>query len=127
MSNKKLSEIEQKKKALEQELADIQSGLDRSIDDVREGVSSNLDPKNIIKKYPIPIVGASVVVGFLLGRNRKSPSKISSGSAESTRASDSRIAKELKRVLAKKGLNLLLDYLDQKIAELKQQKKDTND
>ena len=53
MANKKLSEIEKKKQELEQELAEIQSGLDKSIDDVKEGVTTNLDPKNLIRKYPL--------------------------------------------------------------------------
>lgn len=127
MAEVKLSEIEKKKKELEQELANIQNGLDRSIDEVKEGVSTSMAPKNLIKKYPLPIVGASVLVGFLLGRERK----YSSGSASKSynRQSDagSAISKEIKRMLAKKGLNLLMDYLDNKVAALKENNSPSED
>lgn len=119
MSEAKLSNLEKKKKELETELENIQSDLDKSIDDVREGVSSNMDPKNIIRKYPLPIVGASVLLGFFLGKERKNSHKLSSNINSGSANSDSGISREIKKVLAKKGLSLLLDYLDDKIADLK--------
>ncbi len=125
MSDAKLSNLEKKKKELETELANIQSDLDRSFDDVREGVSSNMDPKNIIRRYPLPIVGASVLLGFFLGRDRKNSSGLSSNTQSGSSVTNSGISREIKKVLAKKGLSLLLDYLDEKIAELKH--KDTSD
>jgi hypothetical protein len=117
MAETKLSNLEKKKKELESELARIQDGLDKSIDEVKEGVTDSMDPKNIIKKYPIPIVGASLVVGFLLGRNRKETSTLAS---KSYQGGESPIARELKRIVAKRGLSLLLDFLDDKVAALKQ-------
>lgn len=115
MADVKLSNLEKKKKELEEELSRIQNGIDQSIDEVKEGVSSNLDPKKLIQKYPLPIVGASLIAGFLLGRG-------GSGSSSSTyrrKESDSAISKEIKRVIAKKGLSLFLDFLDNKVSELK--------
>jgi hypothetical protein len=125
MSEEKLSKLEKKKQELENELANIQNGLDKSIDSVKEGVSDNMDPKNVIKKYPLPIVGASLVVGFLLGRN-KSTSSVSASKKYSS-SSDSAISKEIKRMLAKKGLSLFLDFLDGKVASLKEKQRDTDD
>ncbi|MFP8488162.1 hypothetical protein ACKGJO_03605 [Gracilimonas sp. Q87] len=125
MSEKKLSNLEKKKNELENELANIQSDLDKSIDEVREGVSSNMDPKNIIRRYPLPALGASLVLGFFLGKGRKESSGLSSYTREGSSTSDSGISREIKKVLARKGLSLLLDYLDEKIAEHKH--KDTSD
>lgn len=127
MAEAKLSDLEKKKQELEQELANIQNGIDKSIDEVREGVSTNMAPKNIIRKYPLPIVGVSVVAGFLLGRGRKYSSTSASNSYSSHRDAGSAISKEIKRMLAKKGLNLLLDYLDEKVAALKEKKPASED
>lgn len=128
MANKKLSEIEKKKQELEQELAEIQSGLDKSIDDVKEGVTTNLDPKNLIRRYPLPAVGASLVLGFLLGKERKKSPRIASNRSRSYSSdSESRIASEIKRIVARKGMNLLLDYLDDKVSELKHKKQHPED
>ena len=124
MAEDKLSNLEKKKQELEQELTNIQNGIDQSIEDVKEGVTTNMDPKNLIRKYPLPIVGASVVVGFLLGRNRKeSNTKV----REFSQSSDSPITKEIKRIVAKKGLSLLLDYIDNKVAALKEKGRETED
>jgi hypothetical protein len=127
MAKEKLSDLEKKKKELEQELANIQNGLDKSIDEVKEEVSTGLAPKNLIRKYPLPIVGASVVVGFLLGSNRKNFSSSSSKTYTSRNQSDSAISKEIKRMLAKKGLSLVLDYIDNKIAALKEKGRESED
>lgn len=123
MSEAKLSNLEKKKKELEDELVRIQGGIDKSIDEVKEGVSTNLDPKNVIKKYPLPAVGASVLIGFLLGRDRKNSSRITSNNS----GSDSGITRELKRILARKGLNLLMDYLDQQISSMREKSNSPTD
>jgi hypothetical protein len=128
MSEVKLSNLEKKKKELEEELVRIQNGIDKSIDDVKEGVSSNMDPKNVIRNYPLPIVGASLVVGFLLGRERKYSGRISSKRSNTGNSfSDSGISRELKRIIAKKSLSLLMDYLDDKVASLKENKGSSDD
>lgn len=123
MSEAKLSNLEKKKKELEEELVRIQGGIDKSIDKVKEGVSTNMDPKNIIRKHPLPVVGASVIIGFLLGRDRKDSSRVSSNNS----GSDSGITRELKRILARKGLNLLMDYLDQQISSMKEKSNTSTD
>jgi hypothetical protein len=123
MAEEKLSNLERKKQELEQELERLQTGLDKSIDDVKEGVSSNMDPKNIIRKYPLPVVGAAIVAGFLLGKE-KSSTRISE---KGSRRDSSPISSEIKRIAAKKGLSLLLDYLEQKITDLKKQKETQSD
>lgn len=127
MANKKLTEIEIKKQELEQELAEIQNGLDRSIDDVRDGVSSSLEPKNLIRKYPLPALGASLLIGFLLGKKRKNSSRVSSEERGTYSKPESHIASELKRVLAKKGMSLVMDFLDSKVSEMNHKKRSQED
>lgn len=124
MSNSKISEIEKKKQELEQELEAIQEGLDSSIDEVKDEVYTNLNPKNIIKKHPLPVVGASILAGFLLGSGRKKSGDITSKSYSDT---GSAFSKEIKRILTKKGVSLLLDYLENKVADLQQQNEFTED
>lgn len=127
MAKTKISNLENKKQELEQKLATIQNGLDRSIDDVKDGVASNMDPKNLIRKYPLPIVGASLLAGFLLGRERKKYDSLSSNNYSRSIDRDSGISREVKRLLAKKGISLLLDFIDEKVSELKKNQRPSDD
>lgn len=124
MAEEKLSNLEKKKQELEQELVRLQSGLDKSIDNVKQGVTSNMDPKNIIKKYPFPVVGAAIVAGFLLGRE-KTPTKYLERTDRKRNSSP--ITNEIKRIAAKKALSLLLDYAEHKISDLKESKETQKD
>lgn len=105
MSIDRVSAIEKKKQELENELVRIQEGLDKSIDEVKLDVAESLDPKNIIRKYPLHVVGAAVVVGFLIGK----PKSIKSSGSESL------IASEIKKAITKKGLSLLTEFIDTKL------------
>jgi len=105
MSSGRVSEIEKKKVELENELVRIQEGIDKSIDGVKEEVAESLDPKAIIKKYPLHVLGASLLIGFFIGRPKSSGS--SSGSS-------SLIASEIKKALAKKGLSVLSEIIEGK-------------
>ncbi|MEL7834237.1 hypothetical protein [Fodinibius sp. Rm-B-1B1-1] len=119
MAAKKVDELEKKKQELEKELNKIQGELDDSIDRVKEDVSSNLDPKNIIRKYPLPIVGGSALLGFLLGHKNKN----SSTSSDSGTGNDfsGALLSELKRLATRKAINFATDYvertLEQKVDE----------
>ncbi|MTI87996.1 MAG: hypothetical protein FH748_08515 [Balneolaceae bacterium] len=117
MADSKVTEIEKKKKELETELTRIQHDLDKSFDEVKEDVSSSLDPKAIIRKHPLPALGASVVLGFLLGsgkRGKGSDKNRSSGGLGSV------LGHEVKKALMKRGVSLLFSYLDDKVEELKE-------
>lgn len=117
MAESKLSEIEQKKKELELELSRIQTDLDQSIDEVKDEVVQSMDPKEIIRKHPLPVVGASMLVGFLLGSKSKRGSSSAKSSGDDSMGSA--IGYELKRALMKKGVGLLLDFLDGKVDEVR--------
>lgn len=105
MSNDRVSQIEKKKKELENELVRIQEGIDKSIDGVKDEVAESLDPKTIIRKYPLHVVGASLLVGFLIGKPK---------SMSSSNNSSSLIASEIKKALTKKGLSILSEMIEGK-------------
>ncbi|MEO9887448.1 MAG: hypothetical protein ABJR05_06475 [Balneola sp.] len=105
MSSGRVSEIEKKKIELENELVRIQEGIDKSIDGVKEEVADSLDPKSIIKKYPLHVLGASVLIGFLIGKPNSSSLSKGSGSL---------IGSEIKKALTKKGLSILAEMIEGK-------------
>lgn len=110
MAKDQIDKLEQKKQELEKELQQIQGELDNSLDEVRNDVSSSLDPKTIIRKYPLAIVGASTLVGFLLGHKGKSSSK--SSSSTSGEFSGALLA-ELKRLATRKAISFATDYIEE--------------
>lgn len=116
MAESKVSEIEKKKQELEKELARLQQGLDKSFDEVKEDVSTTLDPKAIIRRHPLKALGASVALGFLFG---SSSSKGRSGSGDHSTGMGHVIGYELKKALMKRGVGILLDFLDDKVDEIK--------
>lgn len=105
MAQEKIDELEQKKQELEEELDKIQGELDNSLDRVREDVSSSLEPKNIIRKYPLPLVGASALLGFLLGHKNKSVSDNGNVSGA--------LLTELKRLATRKAISFATDYVEE--------------
>lgn len=111
MAEEKLDELKKKKQEIEKELNEIQGELDNSIDKVREDVSSNLNPKNLIRKYPLPIVGGSALLGFLLGHKNKKSSTSSSGSGKGSEFSGALIS-ELKRLATRKAINFATNYVE---------------
>lgn len=105
MANDRVTEIQKKKVELENELARIHEDLDKSIDSVREEVADSLAPKTIVRKYPLHVLGASIIIGFLIGKP-KSASSLNSSSL---------IASEIKKAFTKKGLSMLGDIIEGKI------------
>ncbi|MDR8390129.1 hypothetical protein NC796_03185 [Aliifodinibius sp. S!AR15-10] len=109
MSNEELDEIKAKKEELEAELDRIQTELDSSIDKVRSDVSHKLKPSEIIKQYPIPVVGVSLLVGFLAGHKPKR----SSGASHTKEGFTSLLLSELKKLATRKAVTAATDYLDE--------------
>jgi uncharacterized protein YpuA (DUF1002 family) len=113
MARQKVDELEKKKQELEEELNKIQGELDSSIDRVREDVSSSLNPKNIIRKHPLPMVGASALLGFLLGHKKRSSTSISDKGRDFSGA----LLSELKRLATRKAINFATDYVENILEE----------
>lgn len=108
--SKQISDIEKRKVELQNELTRIQEEIDKSIDGVKEEVVESLDPKAIIRKYPLPVLGGAILLGFLIGKPK---SKVSSNSTGSL------IAGEMKKALTKKGLSLLSEMIESKLSSQK--------
>lgn len=112
MAKDEIDELEKKKQELEQQLHQIQDELDDSLDRVREDVSTSLDPKTIIRKHPLPIVGASALLGFLIGhKGRSSNSRSSAGEFSSA------LLSELKRLATRKAISFATDYIEELLDE----------
>ncbi len=111
MSEEKLDELEQKKQELERELEQIQKELDHSIDDVRTDMTRSFAPRNIIRNYPLPTVGASLLVGYLLGRDGERPEEGGGDGVSST------LLAELKRLATRKAIRFATDYIEEMLEE----------
>lgn len=109
MAEEKLDKLQEKKKALEQELENIQGELDHSFDKVRDDVSDSLAPSEVIKRHPLPAVGISVLVGFLASHQSKSGS--------TGYGAGSLLYSEIKRLLTKKGIAMATDYIEEILLE----------
>lgn len=116
MAKDQIDELEKKKQELQQELHQIQDELDDSIDQVRDDVSSSLDPKKIIQKYPLPIVGATALLGFFLGHKGKSTDRSSSAGEYS-----GALLAELKRLATRKAISFATDYIEGLLEEKAEQ------
>jgi hypothetical protein len=116
MAKDQIDELEKKKQELQEELYQIQDELDNSLEQVRDDVSSSLDPKRIIQKYPLPIIGASALLGFLLGHKRNSTGK-SSSAGEYGGA----LLAELKRLATRKAITFATDYIEDLLEEKAEQ------
>ncbi|RNC80026.1 MAG: hypothetical protein ED557_12915 [Balneola sp.] len=108
--------IAQKKKELKANLVRIQNDLDQSLTNVRDEVAESFTPKEIVKKYPLPVIGVSLVIGFLLGSgggSRKSGKSSKEGIAQS-------VGNSIKKKLTQKAVDAALDYVDEKFLNRKE-------
>lgn len=110
MSDINKETLQEKKKELEAELKSIQEELDDSLDRVKSDVSSSLDPVEYIRRHPLPVVGMSVLVGFLIGKGDDDEHEYDSESKREKLSSTLRY--EAKRLVTRKALSLLSDYVD---------------
>ncbi len=112
MADNDIDELQKKKQELEQQLEQIQDELDGSLDRVREDVSTNLDPKTIIRNHPLPIVGASVLIGFFVGhKGRSTDGRSSAGELSGA------LLTELKKLATRKAISFATDYIEELLEE----------
>lgn len=118
MAKDQIDELEKKKQQLQEQLNQIQGELDESFDQVRNDVSSTLNPKKIIQRYPLPVMGASVLLGFLFGHKEKGNSTSTDKTSTSTsREFGSALLSELKRLATRKAVTFATDYVEGIIEE----------
>ncbi len=111
---KSLNKIEKKKEELKANLSRIQNDLDNSLVEVKEDVAQTLSPKQVIKKYPLQILGASIAIGFLLG-SKRSKSVPKSPSSKNTIVDS--VGRSIKKRLAQKAIDTALDFFEGKLSQ----------
>lgn len=111
MSDKK--NLLEKKQELETELDHIQKALDLSLNNVRNDVEDKVNPMNFIRRHPLPVVGAAVLTGLILGYDRKR-----SGDEDDDEAPflsgmlTGALALELKKLVTRKAVRYASGYLE---------------
>lgn len=111
MAKDQIDKLEEKKQQLQNELDELHNELDNTFDDV----SAQLNPKTIIRKYPLPIVGASALLGFLLGHKRNSSDKSDTSNNKSVSTDGgftSALLSELKRRATRRAVSFATDYVE---------------
>jgi len=115
MQNNNLKRLEERKQALELEINRLQTDIDSSIESVKDEVAQNLDPREIIKKYPLRSLGVSLIVGMMFARSGKKNNVYGTGMG-------SMLSLELKRMITQRGVSLLGDFVDNKISSKRENK-----
>ena len=132
--------LEQRKEALRSELKELEQQMDSDFNTVRTEVSRKVDPVEFIKRHPVGTLSAAVLTGFLFGRksarNKRIAKKLSAANSQSgnnftspsvkskVRSGKSTLSEmiwdELKKHLTKKGTELIMGYLEEKLEEYRQ-------
>jgi hypothetical protein len=114
-----MNKIEKKKEELKANLSRIQNDLDNSLVEVKEDVVQSLSPKEVVKKYPLHVVGVSILVGFLVG-SKRSNKNYGSPSSSGSAIVDS-IGRSIKKRLAQKAIDTAMDFFEGKLSEKKEE------
>ncbi len=109
---KKLSEIEQRRAQLKQELESIERGLEGNIDDIKESLQQKTDPRHWIRRYPLAALGIAVGVGIVLGSAGGSRKQVSTVVQQGPS-----LFGELKRMLISKGIAFAVSSAEELIAD----------
>src|SRR5699024_5713148 len=115
MASDTADNLEQKKKELKAELYNIQDELNTSVTIIRNDVSKTLDPKFVIQYYPLPVVGCSVIVGFLLGHSKKQRTDSPAPKADPRGGVSATLINELERLATKKAIIFATDFVEKKL------------
>lgn len=94
--------IDEKKKALEEEINALKSELDESLNSVSREVEHSFEPKQLIKKHPLKALGVSVLAGFLISYRAKASTNSSS------------VMSSLKKEIGSRAISYLLDSMTNK-------------
>jgi hypothetical protein len=114
--SKKIDKIAAKKLELEQNLARLQQGLEQNISEVKGDVTQTVNPTEVVRRHPLPVVGAAIAVGFLIGISGSKKNR-TSRSPKSSLAEG--IGSSIKKRLSQKAVDLAMDYLENRISQKK--------
>jgi ElaB/YqjD/DUF883 family membrane-anchored ribosome-binding protein len=95
----KLSDIDQRRAQLKQELRSIEREFEGNIDDIKESIQQKSDPRHWIRRYPMAALGIAVGMGILLGSSRKSKKSVIVGAPQGPS-----LFGEMKRMLMNRGI-----------------------
>lgn len=109
MAKDDIDDLEKKKQELEQELQQIQGELDSSVHRVQDDITNKLNPSDMIRKHPLPLVGGAALIGFLLGHRGRSDGE----SGEARKA----LVAEIKKLATRKAISFATDYIEELIEE----------
>ena len=114
--SKKIDKIAAKKLELERNIARLADGLEYNLTEVKEEVSQSVKPTQVVKKYPLQVIGVAVLTGILLGysKKRKTITSVPKSRISST------LGESIKKRLTQKALDVGLDYLENKLAAKKE-------
>lgn len=108
MNKKELNKLEQRKKELELEIARLQTEVDVSIGELKDGINDLLSPKELIKKYPLKSITISLLTGYMLANSTKNKGSINSNGLKAM------LSFELKRLVTQKLISLLTEFIENK-------------
>lgn len=118
MATKTMTELEERKRKLAEELDQIQEDLDESVDDVKRDITSKTNPAYWVQNYPFETVGGALLGGFLIGYRPNSRGSVSSSTSQTSSSSSSggglkeTLINELKRIAMKKAMEKFSEILD---------------
>lgn len=116
-----MQKLEQRKRLLEADLNQIESGLKDSIQETKENVVAALIPRKTIRKSPFKAVAISVLAGFVIGlpkKGKKSGGKRPKADGKTTFRGPgvtSLILQELKHIVARRAVQYMVDTFDESI------------
>lgn len=109
--------LEKRIAELEARIEASKNQIDSSLIGVKNEVGDTISPAKYIRRNPLPILGAAIIVGFIVGKTASRKSKKSSNSkSSSTKGISSALGAELKYRLTQKGISLLMNLLEDKIS-----------
>lgn len=118
MGDKNLN-IEEKKKQLEAELVRLENDIETSVSNLKQDAIKQVSLVNLVKKYPVTVLSAAVVVGYIAAGKRVSKKTVSSNTKHledftpnEEPTVSSLIKLELKRLLTQKAISLATDYIE---------------
>lgn len=114
-----LAELEARKAALESEINLLRDELSGTVEDIKDDIEEKANPKYWIGKFPLQVFAVCVVTGFGFGLGMGgSTSRKKEDAPEST---TSFLGEEIKKMLMRKGAELLISSIQSKIEKNKVQ------
>ena len=128
MSDSKLT-IEQRKEKAKAELEVLQSKLEASVKELKGKIEYSIHPKKLVSKRPFLVLGAALLVGFILaGSRKKRKTKLSEENVEAPvnisygPSMKDMLILQVKRIIAEKGFNYAMDVVENVVKKKMEEK-----